>query len=382
VTNLFGRREVDEQARDWLVELDDEPPSSERLAELRAWLARSPLHRRAFEQAASAWRDMDCLAGMLKDQPGARGTAEARDLTSNQTPGLALDPTPGLTSDRSRTPRPSAGIFRGRAAVFAASATLLLAVIATSIALVWHPGAVHVTSSTYQTATGEITTIALSDGSKVHLNTASRVMVTYERKARILQLAAGEAYFEVAPDPQRPFIVYADRFAVRALGTAFAVHMLNTGVDLTVTQGQVELDSFRKPLRDLAGATPGGNAGPGEQAAEARYSLSGGQHLTFAGDVRLIEQIDAKGIEKRLAWRDGMLIFDDDPLEDVVAEIGRYTSARIVIADPSIRNLKIGGYFKVQDAGSILESLQENFGFEVRKDNDNVVYLARGRPAQ
>jgi transmembrane sensor len=365
VTNLFGRREIDEQARDWVVELDDDPPSSERLAELRAWLGRSPLHRRAFEQAAAAWRELDCLAALLKD------------------PAAVSNDQPATRAERAGTAASSGGSFlRRRAGVFAAGAAVVLVGIVTSVAFVWRPSAVHVTSSTYRTATGEITTVALSDGSKVHLNTASRVSVTYEPTARILRLAAGEAYFEVAPDPKRPFVVYADRFAVRALGTAFAVHMLNSGVDLTVTQGQVELDSFKRPLPDPAGASPGGGAGAAAEAAEARYSLSGGQHLTFAGDVRLIEQIDAKDIEKRLAWRDGMLIFDEDPLKEVVAEIGRYTAARIVITDPTIRELKIGGYFKVQDAGSILESLQESYGFEVRKDNDNVVYLARGRPAQ
>jgi transmembrane sensor len=359
VSNLFGERDIDGQARAWVVELDDEPVSPERVAELRAWLGRSPSHRRAFEQAVGAWRDMDGLSTVLNEAPVASVAAGLR----------AASPPPSRIAPAA----PKIGSLR--AVIFAAAAALLLGGVLTSVALIWHPNGVPATSSTYETATGEVTTIALSDGSKIHLNTGSRVSVSYGSKARTLQLVRGEAYFEVAPSPQRPFVVYAGRFAVRALGTAFAVHMLNSGVDLTVTQGHVELAAFAP--QSFAGT---GSSGAGE-TAEASYSLSGGQHATVAGDVRLIEQIDAKGIEKRLAWREGMLIFDDDPLADVVAEIGRYTSRRIVITDPSIRTLKIGGYFKVRDISSILDTFQENFGIEVKQDNDNVVYLARGRPA-
>ena len=356
MSKLFGSREVDEQARAWVIELDDEPPSEERLAELRAWLGRSSLHRRAFERAAATWRSMDCLASVLSSPA--------------QEPATQVHVPRGPASV---APRPG----RIRAALLAASVLLVLGA-AVTVSLMWRPRAAPPATSTYATATGEVTAISLSDGSKIHLNTASRVAVTYAHDARTLQLLAGEAYFEVAPRPGRPFVVYAGRFAVRALGTAFAVHMLDSGVDLTVTQGQVELASYRKPPREIAGAASGG--APGVPDSEARYAVSGGQHVTVSGGVRLIEQIDAKGIEKRLAWRDGALIFDDDPLKDVVAEIGRYTATRIVIADPAIRDVKIGGYFKVQDINSILNTLQESFGIEVRKDNDNVVYLARGRP--
>jgi transmembrane sensor len=360
---LFGSREIDEQARAWVIELDDESPCEGRLAELRAWLGRSPLHRRAFERAASTWRSMDCLTQVLKEK-----AVVAHD---------GVPRAPGVRE----TSAPAPKLGRVRTAILSAAAVLVLIGVVTSATLLWHPRATAVTSSTYATATGEVTTIALSDGSTIHLNTASRVTVTYAHNVRVLQLVTGEAYFEVAPSTQRPFIVYAGRFSVRALGTAFAVHMLDSGVDLTVTQGQVELASFKTPPPDVAGAVAGGVGLPENEAGETRYAVSRGQHVTVSANVRLIEQIDAEGIEKRLAWRDGALIFNDDPLKDVVAEIGRYTSTRIVIADPSIRDVKIGGYFKVQDINSILGTLQENFGLDVRKDNDNVVYLARGRPA-
>lgn len=366
MSKLFGSREIDEQARAWVIELDDEAPSDERLTELRAWLRRSPLHRRAFEQAASAWRSMDSLSQILRQD---------RKTTS-------FPEVPWAIGVQERAEVPEAPKFGGRlrTAMLATAVTLLLVGIVASTKLLWQPRAAAVTSSTYATATGEVTTIALSDGSTVHLNTASRVTVTYGRNARVFQLLEGEAYFEVAPSPKRPFVVYAGRFAVRALGTAFAVHMLDAGVDLTVTQGLVELASFKTAPPDIPSAAATESGLPDKGPAENRYSVSRGQHLTVSPNVRLLEQIDAAGIEKRLAWREGALIFNDDPLKDVVAEIGRYTATRIVIADPSIRDVKIGGYFKVQDINAILGTLQENFGIEVRKDSDRVVYLTRGRP--
>lgn len=366
MNKLFGSREIDEQARAWVIELDDEPPSDERLTELRAWLRRSPLHRRAFERAASTWRAMDCLSRMLQDQKVAG---------PHQDMPWAPD-----SPERGQAPHTTKS-GRSRPAMLTTALALLMVCIVTFATLLWHPRAGTVTSNTYATATGKVTTIALPDGSAVHLNTASRVTVTYGSNARIFQLSAGEAYFEAAPSPKRPFVVYAGRFAVRALGTAFAVHMLDSGVDLTVTQGQVELASFKTVPHDIARAVASGTGLPDKQTAETRYSVSRGQHLTISPTVRLIEQIDAAGIEKRLAWRDGALIFDDDPLREVVAEIGRYTDTRIVIADPSISDVKIGGYFKVQDINSILGTLQENFGIDVKKDNDKVVYLTRGHPA-
>jgi ferric-dicitrate binding protein FerR (iron transport regulator) len=159
--------------------------------------------------------------------------------------------------------------------------------------------------------------------------------------------------------------------------------MLDSGVDLTVTKGHVELASFATAPGNIGGAGAAGKGSLGDgEAVEARVPVYSGQHATVVNRVRLVEQIDARGIERKLSWREGRLIFDDDPLTDVVSEISRYTSARIVISDPSIRNLKIGGYFKVQDIDSILDTLQESFGIEVRKDKDNAIYLSRGPAAQ
>ncbi len=371
MTNLFGdprrtlpeSRDVHAQARAWLIELDDEPVAARKVAELREWLARSPLHRRAFEQAAAAWHDMDCLRSVLDGkQVAGAGVRGAAPLHSSE------------------PARRFGGSWVRFPALLAAAAVVLMVTFGL-VEYLRRPAGGQAVASTFTTATGEVKALTLSDGSTVHLNTDSRVRVAYGNNARIVQLLSGEAYFTVAADPRRPFVVYAGRYAVRALGTAFAVHMVDSGVDLTVTNGRVEFASLKKAPADITGAgAAGAGLGRGD-GAETRVPLSSGQHATVAHNLKLVEQIDAKGIEKRLSWRDGMLVFDDDPLTDVVAEISRYTATRIVISDPSIRGLKVGGYFKIQDIGLILDTLQDGFGIDVKRDSDKVVYLSRGRGA-
>ena len=82
-------------------------------------------------------------------------------------------------------------------------------------------------------------------------------------------------------------------------------------------------------------------------------------------------------MEKELSWREGMLIFDNDSLEEVVSQINRYTPVKIEIRDPGIRGLKFGGYFKVGDVPAILTTMNQDFGLRVDKINDRLVYLSR-----
>lgn len=363
VSKVFRRDGINDEARSWVLLLDQETVSKERLAELRSWLRVSPAHRKAFEKAASAWLDMDKLSSLLQ-RPALSSVQLEHALEKAEQPR-------GLQTLPVRSPQHLRSAFQ------VAAATVLLAAFAT--ALTFFSGTAGSGVVAYETATGQVKTVTLSDGSMLQLNSGSLVRVAYQKDARRLQLLAGEAYCEVAPNPQRPFLVYTGRFAVRAVGTAFTVQRLDAGVDVTVTQGHVELASFPKPVASITETAPA-RAGPeGNQKEESRYSVVGGQHIVVANNVKILEQIDARTIGKRLAWRNGMLLFDDDPLTDVVAEIGRYTSQHIVITDPSIRDLKIGGYFRVSDIDLIFDTFRDNFGIEVTRGEDQTVYLSHRR---
>lgn len=379
VINIPNRPEnpdIQAQAREWVVRLDGERPTQAVLAELRQWVNRSPLHRQALEQAAAAWNAMDSLAGLLLGQdeaassattpPGAAATSNA----ASNVPHTAASPT--LTGrDTITGAHARRAAHQGFSPARVSVAALMVLVVA-FLAYRYLPGLLSpaVPTARYATAVGEIKTLTLADGSEVRLNTNSAVRVAFPGKARVIQLD-GEAYFKVAHDPQRPFVVYAGRYSVKALGTAFAVHALENGVDLTVTAGHVELASFREPPADVTrhGVTP-------TDQAETRVPLLTGQHACFHGETKLIESLDTHALEERLSWRDGMLIFDNDRLSDIVAELNRYSTSRIVISDPSIHDLRLGGYFKVQDIGSILDTLR-GYGLRVERINDRLVYLSR-----
>jgi transmembrane sensor len=392
VINIPNRPEhpdIQAQAREWVVKLDGERPTPAMLAELRQWVSRSPLHRQALEQAAAAWNAMDSLAGLLEpnataSRAGASSSAASNSAASNSAASnsaalsmaasntatsSAAASTAASSAGQATTPRRTAryGLSLSRASV-AALAVLVIAVVAYHfLPDVLTP---DVATARYATTVGEIKTVTLDDGSEVRLNTNSTVRVSFSGKARVIQLD-GEAYFKVAHDPQRPFVVYAGRYSVKALGTAFAVHAVENGVDLTVTAGHVELASFKEPPADVAtrGVTP-------MDQAETRIPLLKGQHAYFRGETKLIESLDTQALEERLSWRDGMLIFDNDRLSDIVTELNRYSTSRIVISDPTIRDVRLGGYFKVRDIDSILDTLR-GYGLRVERIDDGLIYLSR-----
>jgi transmembrane sensor len=364
IPNPPENSDIQEQAREWIVRLDGEQVSAAELAELHSWTNRSPLHRQALEQAAAAWNAMDSLAALL-DPPA---TAASVDALLTQTTGYAGKPVAAAAATSAGDSTRRTRLFSRTRVSLAALVVLIVAALAYRLLPEMRPA--DVPTARYATAVGEIKTLTLSDGSEVRLNTNSAVRVAFPGKSRVIQLE-GEAYFKVAPDPQRPFVVYAGRFSVKALGTAFAVHALENGVDLTVTAGHVELTSFREPPVDVLKS----GAAPTDQA-ETRVSLLKGQHAHFHGDSKIIESLDTQALEERLSWRDGMLIFDNEPLSDIVAELNRYSTTRIVISEPAIRDLRLGGYFKVQDIGSILDTLR-GYGLRVEPVNDKLIYLSR-----
>jgi transmembrane sensor len=339
------RPRIDEEARAWVVQLDGEPTGSE-IREFRTWLQQSPMHRQAFRDAAGAWRNMDALAGLWDSVPGIESAAWNR-------------------SHVRRFVRPAlAGLTLGSA--------LILALYAYLPATVWQVSEPYVAE--FSSAIGEVRTLPLPDGSRVSLNTGSRLTVAMGDEARLIRLDSGEAWFEVARDPDRPFVVYAGRFAVQAIGTAFALRVLDDSLDLTVTAGRVEVASLSAPVEPEAGLDLGA-AG----RARFRVPVEQGRRVTFRDGIELAQRIEPAEIERKLSWRDGMLIFNGDPLERVVAEISRYTPVKIVISDSDIRDLRFGGYFRAGDVAPILETLEENFGIRVERINDDLIYLSRWR---
>lgn len=345
----LNRHNIEAEARAWIVRFDgDERPDRETLGQFRAWLDTTPLHRRVFKEIATVWQDLDHWSEFLDAGELPRGSGAADPHT---------DP-----------------VRRRPVMKIAAAAALGTLVLAGGLAYHrWLPGNLGAPNLAreYKTAVGEIRSVALRDGSSVQLDTGTVIDVRYDEASRLIHLKEGQAFFKVFHDSHRPFIVYAGKYAVRAVGTAFSVRTQGDRLDLTVTEGRVQVALLKNPVAD----GPIADLNPMKDVTSV-VPVADGQRLSLNEDGQNLQREEPARMEKDLAWRDGMLIFDDDPLEEVVSRINRYTQVRIVISDASIRDLKFGGYFKVGDVPAILATLNENFGLRVEKVNERLVYLS------
>ncbi|WP_336512654.1 FecR family protein [Stutzerimonas stutzeri] len=213
----------------------------------------------------------------------------------------------------------------------AVAAVLCLAVL---IGLLVQPGGIAALSADYRTAVGERRLVELSDGSRAWLNSDTALSVDMSGRQRALRLHRGEALFEVAHDPQRPFVVRAAEREVRALGTRFDVNLLGRHMHVEVSEGIVQVDGAdAPPLRLIAG-----------------QQVSLGEEMPVA-TVQPLDPDDAS------AWRRGKLIFNQRPLGDVLAQIERYLPGRILITDDALRQHRISGVADLDDPAALLASL-------------------------
>lgn len=224
-------------------------------------------------------------------------------------------------------------------------------------------------STAYTTAIGERREVKLPDNTVINLNTHTRMTVVYSQRSRDVNLEYGEASFNVAPTVDRPFIVRAGRRELEALGTHFIVRVLDQdNVQVTVTEGAVKV-AYAPPRWP-------------ETPAKRRENLSFGETVVIAQETALVEpgyqsvRTLAPGeVEARAAWQRGLIIFDGTPLEDALAEVDRYTTARFIVADDKIRNVRLGGDFRAGDVEGLLSALKKEFRIDSRRDAQGRIVL-------
>lgn len=364
VVEFPDRRSLEEEAAAWLVRLDsDEPPSAEDLDDLRAWLERSPAHREELNELATHWNRLNILTELAVPMGHAEHT---RPLGFFRRTGW-------LTS-------------AGAAAVAAAAG--LFFYLQPSVE-VTPKDPMLATNGLYATAVGQQRTAALADGSTVQLNTNSQLKVEYDSEFRSIRLMQGEAHFTVVENSERPFRVYAGRSRVQAVGTAFSVYLKHDSVDVMVTEGRVALASLDTGSNAVGSTEITETNADGSAEILPRYivspeMLAAGQSATIrdsepgAGAVGVVDVIGTpEDVSRRLAWRDGILMFAGEPLESVVAEINRYTTVSIVVEDPDVRAIRIGGRFPIGETEAMLDSLETNFGLHItRLSHDRVLVSA------
>lgn len=228
--------------------------------------------------------------------------------------------------------------------------------ISTYMTVDWFETPVY--TSRFETRKGEQRTESLPDGSVLELNTESVVTVRYYSKRRSVELTSGEVMFNVSAQAGRPFIVDAQVGTVYVTGTRFNVRRAGDQVSVAVASGTVDVISGHWWSRHKESLTAG---------LGTRMSANG---------ITPAIKVDVASVT---AWRAGKIVFEDLPLQDVVAEMNRYLSPPIQIVDDRLRGMRLNGVFTLRDPAAFLTALSRSMPIAVTTRSDGGANLGPSR---
>jgi transmembrane sensor len=327
----------------WVMRRQSEPWTEADQAELDAWLEESTFHRIAYIRLDRVWQEVGRLRAVGAGVPA--GVVPSPGSWNTGSSPIAL-----LVSAGNKSQVPP--LVSRRVAM---ALSLVLSVLGGVYLMIVH---VHAADQ-YMTAVGELRTVQLPDGSEVTLNTATRIRVHLGSRERRIDMTSGEAYFVVAKDPSRPFVVKVEDKSLTAVGTQFSVRRSSVDLQVLVTEGRVQLS----PWRTVQSGLPA--------------TLGAGTVARTMNSEVLIRRASESEVEQLLSWRSGFVIFHDTRLEDAVAELNRYQSHKLVIADRSIAAIRIGGKFRYANIDAFLALLQQGFPISVERGQDHITLKKR-----
>jgi transmembrane sensor len=359
--HLSDKNTIEAEAAKWLVRLDGERVlSMNEKQDLKEWLGRSRDHREELSEQNKFW-----------------GNQVLTELLIPKVENVSV-------TDVKYSPLSFFHYFSSSPRIRAASLAFSIAIIgcitfyATKDVLLDYNGI-------YTAKIGEQTETTLADGTVIELNTDSQVKVEYNEHFRNIRLIKGEAHFIVAKNAQRPLRVYAKYGRVEAVGTEFTIHIKQNDVDVLVTEGQVELSALSRQESNI-------DASIKSDAFYQGYSkllttIDSGQSATFlpftslnmmtSESLGVVYEHSSNEISKSQAWRNGWLIYSGEPLEHVLTEMKRYSNVTIDVIDPQIKQLPMGGRFKVGDINGVLHALENNFDIKVTWLGENHIQLSK-----
>jgi transmembrane sensor len=306
-----------EAAAAWVVRLQPSGRSPATEAAFREWIAGSPARRAAFAETTEVWQELG----------GVGAAFLRRRATQRRNRRLAM------------------------AAVTACAAALAAAVFLP-----------HAFDPLYETPVGGRRTIRLADGSMVTLNTDTRIRVHYSKRRRDLRLERGEALFEVAKNPNRPFVVRDGKSEVRALGTVFTVREVGKGAGVTLLEGRVMIGPEPQLFRPQAPARP--------------VVLYPGQ--MWRRQDQEVLKLSRTALDAATAWKIGRVVMDNLPLAEAAAELNRYASPPIEIETENAARLPISGVFDAHDGRGFSRTVAAIYGLTVREEDGRL--LLAGAP--
>jgi transmembrane sensor len=294
--------ELQEQARHWWVRVHSGTMDTIEQSQFQFWLNANPLHKSAFEDINSLWRELDGIKGLIDNV------------------------------ESTTKPKPRRTV-RWQWAIPALAACLLVAVL--------YPSASIKFRADESTDIAETRTVHLADGSTVQLNSETALSINITKTTRELNLLQGEAQFKVSPDPNRPFKVRAGNGIVTALGTAFNVRHNRQSAEVTVTEHKVAVKLDGNPANQ-----------------DTETIVAQGQQVAYDPDNGLSA---VKTVDTRIAtaWQRGKLVVQDKPLSEVLAELNHYHRGYFIVSDPAIAQHRINGVFNTDNPIAALNAIEK-----------------------
>ncbi len=318
---------AEREASGWIVRIKAHDATERDRRDFQAWLDADPDHPKAYAKLERTW-------GRVQSLQHLKGRAAANDTA----------------------PQPSRSWARPAAAI--AASALLAAGLGLWLTQSPSPFA---PSEHYATAPAEVRTITLGDGSTITLSGAGVASVAISDSERRVELTRGYALFDVTHDPQRPFIVHTPQGDIRVLGTEFVVRIAGDEVRTTVLRGSVSGAAQRPGFFSSESA-------PVTAQVNEEIVLS-------AGNAELLP-ISTDAIPRRLAWRDNMLAFDGETLNEAIAQVSQQTGWTFELEDPSLGNERVGGYVHA-DPEAFIELMSSSLRLNARREGERRVILSR-----
>jgi transmembrane sensor len=347
-------RQILDEASAWFVEFRVGDADLDSRAEFDRWLRQSPEHIRAYLETARAYHELSALdservAKLSELISGAQRDENVLRLEPNAPDEPASGPVPSTRTKLRRW-------------IPASIAAAVAAGLVIWITLPKYP--------IYSTGVGENRTITMPDASTITLNAATKIKVKYTKTERVIDLVAGQAFFQVAANKYRPFVVRSGFAVVRDVGTQFDVDRTAGNTTVTVVEGLVALYSASSPRNGStlppeppqdSGRSPAVFLAAGEQAVVSAHEISTQTHANIGAAT---------------SWLKHRFIFDGSPLSDVVDQFNRYNSRQIIIDDAALDGLRISGVYSSTDPDSFLRFLGTQPGIEVTQA-DGTIHIDR-----
>jgi transmembrane sensor len=318
--NTTSSGSLHEQAISWVTRLHSGDCTDQDRHDFDAWLAQSEAHRAAHREVEAFW------SGLSQIEPHA-------------TPQLAA------ARDYLRKARQSRSTASRKRLAGVLSVFLIL-----GFSPLWWS---WLTTDTYRTAKGESTSIQLSDGSYIDLNTDTELSVQYTWTRRTVKLARGEALFTVVHNAEKPFEVIAAGGRIQDIGTRFNVYQQADQVSVTVLEGEVSVAASQSSTAQ--------NLTPGQQLS-----------YTSTGQTSAVTRAD---MNAATAWQKGQLVFKSQPLSAVLEQLGRYHDASLQVPDSRLQALKVSGVFPSNDLSLALNTIAGALPIKISQTEPNIFVI-------